>query len=214
MLPVHKQHVINKYDFAIKQPCKNTPGSRYSYGSVDHMVLGELIRRKIQESPLSYFKRRILDPLELRYSGWHTDPSGNPALPYGAWTTAREWAKFGLFLRDGGRYKNKQILPAALLAQLTRGSNANPAYGLSVWLNRPVPADRRRDLIPQLRRNEASKPVLYSRGLTDMFVAAGHNGQRLYVIPSRGLVIVRMARRERAFSDQAFLIRLLEGKED
>lgn len=212
LFPSRRQRVRNRYAHAISLPCVTDPGAAYSYGSVHLMVFGELIRRKLGESPLGYLRRRVFEPIGLRYAGWLSDSAGNPALPYGAWTSAREWAKFGMLLRDLGRFGSASIVPRAPMSELLRGSEAMPAYGLSVWLNQRVPAARRPSLIPQLRGPAEDGPVLYPDGPADLFAAAGHNGNRLYILPSRGLVIVRLGSRERGYSDRAFLSRVLDGR--
>lgn len=63
--------------------------------------------------------------------------NGRPLLPQGATLTAREWVKFGMLLKNGGKWNGKQIVRKALLDELTVSSSANPAYGISFWLNHP-----------------------------------------------------------------------------
>jgi hypothetical protein len=52
---------------------------------------------------------------------------------------------------------------------------------------------------------------LFSGGPRDIYTAEGTDKQRLYLIPSRRLIIVRFADGG-SFSDQDFLSRLLTGK--
>ena len=40
------------------------------------------------------------------------------------------------------------------------------------------------------------------------------HGQRLYIIPSEDLVVVRLGAHHREWSDTAFLARLLDGREE
>ena len=56
-----------------------------------------------------------------------------------------------------------------------------------------------------------SRNGIFARGPRDLFMAAGAGHQRLYIIPSLDMVIVRQGRLSR-FSDEEFLSRLLDGK--
>ena len=67
------------------------------------MVFGEQVKRLTNgEDALEVLDSSVFEALDFRYGGWHHDPAGNPMLPYGAWTTAHEWAKYGVLLRDDG----------------------------------------------------------------------------------------------------------------
>ena len=101
-------------------------------------IFGEVMRRKLapkKESVMDYLKRRILNPIGLKVAFWRNGSDGNPLLPQGANLTAREWVKFGQFLKNGGKWNGKQIVPKKLLDELVVGSKANPAYGMTFWLN-------------------------------------------------------------------------------
>ena len=118
-------------------------------------------------------------------------------MPFGAFLTAREWAKFGKLILDEGSWKGKQIIPGDKLKQCFVGSEANPAYGLNWWL---------------LGKRAGTAKQLASRRIpADTVAAMGAGKQRLYVIPSRNMVVVRQAEATK-FDDGEFLQRLLYGK--
>ncbi len=189
-----QQRVPDKYRYAIELDADHDPGSRYSYGSVHLMLFGELMKRKLDgRDPLAYLDERVLSRIGFRWGGWNRDKSGNSLWPYGCWATARELAKLGVLVRDDGLFGRERILPAGLLHGCLTGSEAMPAYGLTFWLNEKVPEPLRRDLIPGLGKAAKKGRLLYADGPADLAVAAGHNGNRVYVCPSRDLVIVRLA---------------------
>jgi CubicO group peptidase (beta-lactamase class C family) len=186
---------VPTYAQALKSPLVHPPGAYFQYGPTSFQIFGELLRRKLvprKEDPLSYLKRRILNPITLQVGDWKRGSDGNPNLPSGAALTAREWAKFGQLLEHQGRWGDQKILDRALLKQLVKGSSINAAYGLSVWLNAlgPSPIGK-----PQNFLDPAP---------ADAFMAAGALDQRLYVIPSKDLVIVRFGHNNR-FEDNTFL---------
>lgn len=210
---------VPTYADAVAAPFVDRPGARFSYGAVPFQVFGEVVRRKLaprREDPLGYLRRRVLDPIGLAVGRWRRGTDGQPHLPSGAALTARDWAKLGELVRLGGQWNGTELLDAGALDACFEGTAANPRYGLSWWLNRPIDPRRAAD-IPVLRRNPA--PLVGVPGVPgDLVFAAGAGDQRLYVSRSRGLVVVRQARgilralrgERSGFSDAAFLGLLLD----
>lgn len=207
------------YARAIEAAALHDPGSRFAYGPAPFQIFGEVMRRKLaasgrKEDPLQYLERRIFNPIGLKYARWTRAADGNPQLPAGAFLTAREWAKFGLLVMNKGKWEGRQIIPAKLLAECFNGSQANPAYGLTFWLNRPglgAQASEPGETAQNNRRRQSGAGI-YLGGLRDLVMAAGAGKQRLYIIPSRDLVIVRQGEGG-PFDDAQFLARLLDGRE-
>jgi CubicO group peptidase (beta-lactamase class C family) len=235
--------VKDRYAFAVAQPATAEPGAVYHYDDVHLYAFGALLSRKLSarakqegkpaEDILAYLTRRVLDPIGLHYARWARDAAGNPALPYGAVLSSREWAKLGELVLNEGRWQGKEIVPPKLLKEcLTPGSKANPAYGLTWWLNHPAPASG--DGVSAADGggrhfgggdvDKISAQGIYLPAGPDLVAAAGAGQQRLYVLPSRHLVIVRQAnpdtaeammgrgRMDHTFSDATFLGILLDGK--
>ncbi len=210
---LEKQRVHDKYAYSLGLDAKTEPGQNYGYGSSHLMVFGEFMKRKLQQDPLFYLESQVLNPIGMRYAGWNRDPAGNPMLPYGCWTTAREWAKLGQLVIQDGEWKGKQLLPSGLLETCSEGSKAMPAYGLTFWLNNPVPFKLFWQLPFALRRNVFDKDrTVYPGGPKDLIIAAGHDENRLYIIPSKSLVIVRLSLGDNNFRDRDFLDLLLGKK--
>lgn len=162
------------------------PGQRFQYGPIPYQVFGELLRRKLvadgrARDPLDYLQQRILTPIGLRYDRWREDGDGLPHLPSGAYLTAREWAKFGLLVLNQGQWQGKPVVKAESLAECFKTSPANPNYGLTFW--RAQPDDPEPDLV----------------------MAAGLGKQKLFILPSRQLLIVQFANAERRYQERRFL---------
>lgn len=211
------------YAEAIKYGMKYEPGTAFEYGPVPFQVFGEVMRRKLaskKETPLDYLKRRILHPIGLNVASW-THQNGQPDLPSGVFLTAREWAKFGQFIHQSGKWQGRQIIPKKLLEECFVGTKANPNYGLTFWLNRssdgsanvPVKSNGRSQRLQDLLGIEPETTRISEAGIganlpKDIAMAAGAGKQRLYVIPSLDLIIVRQGRQSR-FNDREFLSKLL-----
>src|SRR5262245_44407006 len=127
------------YSEAITNSVKFDAGTRFEYGPAPFQIFGELMRRKLlpkKEGVYDYLKRRILDPIGLKVDFWRRI-DGEPLLPQGASLTAREWVKFGLLLKNGGKWNGKTLFSKKLLEEFVLGTTANPAYGITFWLNKP-----------------------------------------------------------------------------
>lgn len=189
---------------AIALPAEHEPGSTFVYGPSHLTVFGAFLKRRLNEDPLAFLQRRVLDPIGLSVASWRRDAAGNPTMAAGAALTAREWLKFGQFLLEGGRVEGRQIVAPEILAQCARGSAANPAYGLTLWLNDQP------GLSPRDSRKRKEPARLVPDAPRDMLVAGGAGNQRLYVLPSQGMVIVRLAGRGAGWKDAEFLKLVLE----
>lgn len=194
---------------AVGYKMKHPPGEFFQYGPVPFQAFGELMRRKLapkNETVSKYLARRILNPIGMKIAFWRKI-SGELDLPGGAFATASEWAKFGLLLKNGGNWNGKQIVSKKLLDECFVGTKANPAYGISFWLNEPgiSPSGNKIAARAEFGANGVNKSVA-----KDLFTAAGLGNQRLYVIRSLDLVIVRQGNFGE-FDDQEFLGRLILG---
>lgn len=199
---------VPTYAEAINSPVKYEAGTKFEYGPVPFQIFGEVMKRKLapkKESVMDYLKRRILNPIGLNVAFWRNGYDGNPLLPQGATLTAREWIKFGQFLKNGGKWNGKQIVPKKLLDELVVGSKANPAYGLTFWLNQAGINPRGEATAVRVEAQTDGETV------KDLYMAAGAGNQRLYIIPSKDLVIVRQGNFGQ-FDDKEFLGRLIFGR--
>jgi CubicO group peptidase (beta-lactamase class C family) len=214
LLALPSQRVADKYAHAVALAATHEPGTHYEYGSQHLMAFGALVRRASGRDPLALLDERVFKPIGLRVAGWNVDRAGNAMLPYGAWLTAHEWAKFGALVRDRGAWRGRQVLPEARLAECLRGSATFPGYGLTWWLNTPVSEEKLAGADTPVKRTDGvGGPLFYAKGADDLVVAAGFHDQRMYVLPSRKLVVVRLGDGDRDWRDAAFLARLLDGVE-
>jgi hypothetical protein len=111
-------------------------------------------------------------------------------------------------MKNGGKWNGKQLIRKDLLDELVKGSKVNPAYGVTWWLNHPG----KNPIGREIGGEEAKGPkVGFYDGVSDLFMAAGAGNQRLYIIRSLDLVIVRQGRAGQ-WDDKDFLGRLLLGR--
>ena len=98
----------------------------------------------------------------------------------------RSMARFGILALNKGKWKDEQVINEAYFTESTSTSQSiNPSYGYLWWLN-----GKTNFMIP-------NQQTVYSGSLvpnapTDMYAAMGAFDQRIYIIPSQKMVVVRM----------------------
>jgi CubicO group peptidase (beta-lactamase class C family) len=195
---------------AISAAAQAEPGQLFLFDNAPHQIFAELVRRKLfaagrGEDPAAYFTQGVLEPIGCAPVTWKRDADGTPWLATGAACTARAWAAFGEFVRRRGVWRARTLVSTRILDEMVQGSPASGLrYGLGWWLaSAPsTPAGHPALSISDIWREGAGLPP-------DVLMAAGEGGQRLFVVPSRRLVIVRQAvaseAQRAAWSDTAFL---------
>ncbi len=188
------------------------PGRAFIYGPAALQVFHQVLKEKLHgDSPTHYLERRILHRLGLRSQRYLEDRAGNPLLATGWILSARQWAKLGQLVLANGA----PVVSRNSLAQCWRGTAANRAFSLGWWNNRAAPNGREFDfeqmLIPKWQNQDWHDACICQDAPDDLVACIGSEGQRLYVIPSLKLIVVRQANGG-SFSDAHFL-RLLLGRE-
>ena len=169
--------------------------------------------------PISYLQARLFAPLGVATGayGWTRDAKGHPQMAGGASFTATDWLKYGQFALQRGTWQSTRLLPATWIDQCT-GGYKNPAYlgyGISWWLNAHNNGtyDATIDRVPADGAPQPGSDQFAPSAPADTYMAAGTGKERLYVIPSQGLVIVRLAPLNSGvgsdWSDNLFLAKLL-----
>lgn len=162
----------NMVDYAIDQDFEGKMGSHWEYSSGSSNMLSGILRDRMTEKEYFDFPYKFFDKIGASSFMMETDASGNFVSSSYAWATARDWAKFGQFFLDEGVVDSTRLLPEGWVDFTTEVANGSEGeYGAHFWL--PTNKD-------------------YPRSPKDMYFADGFQGQRVFVIPSEGIVIVRL----------------------
>src|SRR5882724_6162413 len=212
---LQRASIRDRNTMAIRLPIVAEPGAAFIYGPSHPQIFSELLRRKLKgRSTTAYFEGHVSNRLGLRHLNYKKDARGNPLLATGFELTAREWARLGELVLSHGNYRGRQIVPADLLRQAFSGSEANPSYGLTLWLNRQAldsrEVDMERMLDLQWQSAQWTDVCICKEAPPDMVLALGSGYQRLFIIPSLHALIVRQGSNAK-FSD-AYFLRLVLGK--
>jgi CubicO group peptidase (beta-lactamase class C family) len=101
-------------------------------------------------------------------------------------SSTRSMARFGLLALNKGKWNNEQIINEPFFNEsISTSQNINPSYGYLWWLN-----GKASYMIPS--EQTVYQGYLVPNAPTDMYSAMGANDQRIYVIPSKKMVVIRM----------------------
>ena len=158
--------------FAIDKPLEHKPGTFWYYSSGSTNIVMRYLRGKFASDKefLTYYRERVFAPLGIRNAVFEPDMSGTPVGSSYLYVTAREYASFGQLYLGDGVFQGRRILPEGWVEySVTPASASNDGYGAFFWLNK----DKFWPDIPE-----------------DMFNCQGHDGQEIFIIPSKDLVVV------------------------
>lgn len=184
----------DKNAFAIGLGQARPPGETWAYNNAAIQTLSAVLERATGESPRAYAERTLFDAVGMDDSEMSVDAAGNTVTFMGLQTTCLDLARFGYLMLRGGRWDGEQVVPADYVARATTVSSTdlNAGYGYLFWLN---------------HRGSIASPLLATSGAgdnsiadgqivpgapEDVFWALGFNEQVVAVIPSEGVVAVRM----------------------
>ena len=95
------------------------------------------------------------------------------------------------------------------LAECFRGTHINPMFGMGFWLNHQAPNAREVDVEKMLNlpweRQNWHATCLSRQAPKDMIAAIGSGYQRMFIVPSMNVIVVRQGRDDGRFSDAHFL---------
>ena len=153
-------------------------GSRWAYHNV-FVKLQDVVAQSSNETWMSYFNSELKNKIGMNGT-WI--PFGNANV---YWSTARSMARFGLMISAQGKWNDSQIVSQNYLNEAINPSQSiNDAYGYLWWLN-----GKRSYHLPQSQVEFQGQ--LIPNAPTDMYCALGKNDQKIYIVPSCDLVIVR-----------------------
>lgn len=170
-------------NFAASKPLVAEPGSVWSYSSGTSNILSGVVRWIVGGYLQQYYEftqKRLFLPLGIHTATLETDNNGTFVGSSFMYASARDWARLGQFCLQGGRWRGQELLPEGWIKYSTTPTPNNPLnnYGAHFWLNAD-PKDS------TLKRTWPSLPP-------DTYSMNGFQGQRVIIIPSKELVVVRL----------------------
>jgi CubicO group peptidase (beta-lactamase class C family) len=180
---------------------KYSPGSKFQYSSGNSNILSRIIRNAVGDSDYYAFPyEKLFYRIGMYSAVLEPDAGGTFVGSSFCYATARDWARFGLLYANEGVFNGERVLPAGWVHESVTPTTASDqgAYGYQWWLNVGATND------PQNRK--------YPSLPTDMFYADGYEGQNIFVIPSKKLVVVRLGlTRKSSWGESEFLQKVISS---
>ncbi len=158
--------------FASEKPLAHPSGTFWHYSSGTANIVSSLIRSTFGNDSVyySFVHSQLFNRAGMPDAVFEVDPSGTLVGSSYLYATARDYARFGLLYQNDGVFNGERILPEGWVRYCTTAvPSSNGAYGSLFWLNQG--------------KRLPSVPV-------DTYSCEGHDGQGIYIIPSKQLVVV------------------------
>lgn len=168
--------------FASHAKLKDEPGKVFQYSSGTSNMLAWIIRHAVGDSAYYTFATERL----FKKTGMHSmilepDAGGTYVGSSYAFATARDWARFGLLFLNDGMFNGERILPegwSEYSSTPCEGAEMGQ-YGAQFWLN----AGSKTDVVKRM----------YPDVPADLYWADGYEGQNVFILPSKDLVVVKLS---------------------
>lgn len=158
--------------FALSKPLEYKPGTHWYYSSGSTNIVMRYLRSRFSSDEvfLAYIRTRLFAPLDIRNAVFEQDMSGTPIGSSYIYITTSDFARFGQLYLEDGCIDTLRVLPQGWVDYTaTPASDSKGNYGAFFWLNQ----GKELPDVPE-----------------DMFYCKGHDGQRIFIIPSKDLVVV------------------------
>lgn len=164
-------------DYAAKRDLEHPPGTQQKYSSAATNLLCRALHDKSGQGH-NLARDVLFEPLGMASAVMSPDYHGRLVCSSHMWATARDWARMGLFALNQGEWDGTKLLPDRWM-ELSRVRPQVPtddeALASSWRTNTPKDGKKSRPLLPD-----------------DAYWAAGHDGQRMLIVPSAKIVVVRL----------------------
>lgn len=175
--------------FARSQPLAHPPGEEWLYSSGTALILSRIAQDALapgqpvpQQDLATFIKARLFDPVGITTAIIEPGEHGTLVGSSYMYATARDWARYALFLLRDGVWQGEELLPPGYVTMMATPVEASRGqYGMGqTWL----------------WGSEAVTPGVNPDAAfgipPDTFWMSGHDGQSVCVIKSRQLLIVRL----------------------
>ena len=190
----------NMAAYAASLPLIHPPGSVFHYSSGNTNILSRIIRQTVGDTYHSFPYEQLFYKIGMYSVVLEPDASGTFVGSSYCFASARDWARFGLLYLNNGEFNNEQILPVDWVKETVTPSAAakKGQYGFQWWLNAGEKNNPENRWFPSL-------PI-------DLYFADGFEGQNLFVVPSKKLVVVRLGlTRKRQYGEEEFLKAVIQS---
>ncbi len=158
-------------------------GTRWAYDNV-YVKLQDVVANQTGQTWNDYFNTKLRDKIGMSSTGfWYDDTSTGLKIYF---SNTRSMARFGLLALNKGNWNGTKIINETYWDEATSTSQTiNKSYGYLWWLNGKASYH-----LPESQLEFTG--AIIPHGPQDMYMALGKNDQKIYVIPSMKMVVIRM----------------------
>lgn len=170
----------DKMKYVLDYEMETAPGKKWYYNSGIAILLGGLIQNVSKMNTKDFAQKHLFEPLGIQSARWSWGHKGIPHTGGGLFLNPEDMARVGYLYLRNGKWNNQQILPEWWVEQATKrhvdrtqsiAGVSRIGYGFMWWL---LPFDK----------NDQNWQT------PDIYMAYGHWGQFIFVIPKYDMVIV------------------------
>ena len=187
--------------FAAAHAAEHEPETKFLYSSGTTNLLSWIIRQAVGEESYHRFPSEALFHKIGMYSMvMEPDAGGTFVGSSYSFATARDWARFGLLYLNDAVFNGERILPEGWVKYSVTPAPAAPKgeYGAQFWLNAGAPGNSSNRYFPDAP--------------TDLYTAEGYEGQNVFILPSKKLVVVKLSLSQGDYlDDNKFIAELIKA---
>jgi CubicO group peptidase (beta-lactamase class C family) len=187
--------------YAASVPVKFKPGEVFYYSSGTSNIISRIIRETVGDK--DYYKfpyEQILYKIGMFNTVIEPDAGGTFVGSSYSYGPAKDWARFGLLYLNDGVWNGERILPEGWVkytTTATKGADMGQ-YGAQFWLNAGAAGNPSKRYYPDVP--------------ADLYWADGFEGQNIFVLPSKKLVIVKLSLSQGDYlDDNKFLAGIIDA---
>jgi CubicO group peptidase (beta-lactamase class C family) len=170
---IQMEQAPDRLRYVMDRPFAHEPGTQWVYNGGASALIGALIEQGTGKTLADFAHEALFEPLGIDRHEWTAGTDGMHSAASGLRLTVRGLARIGQMVLDKGQSRGRQIVPAAWLEQSTSAkipTGEGPLYGYQWWLG-----------TASVRAMDWSE---------QQWVAGfGNGGQRLFIMPSTGIVM-------------------------
>lgn len=163
-------------------------GREFCYANSNTAMLGWAIEGASHRRYADWLSENIWKPIGAADGRlWIDRPGGWPRYSCCLHASAQDWLRIGLLILNKGKVDSQQVVSESWIERMLAPSPANPNYGFQIWRGSPHN--------PARTYGKAVNVVVPAKApfaRDDVYYLDGSAGQRVYIVPSEQMVIVRI----------------------
>lgn len=164
-------------------------GTRFEYNDINAELLGTILENATGQRYAEYLEKVLWGPLGgTDGKVWLDSEFGDAHTSCCLMATARDWARIGQMMLNRGEINGQRVVSEEWIAKMIEPSPVSKWYGLQTWLAYEQDLNPRSDNPTAMDAYARRDPFLAA----DVYYFSGRGAQRVYIVPSHELVIVRL----------------------